>query len=383
MASASALTTSRQQWSSKPRAMVLNSSHMLVLSNEEIARLLTIEECMAALEPMYRDVAEERVLFSPRVDNIAPNAHPEGYYAFKHMGGTWPREKIQALRINSDVVTHPLVGGKPRRVKQPLANGRWVGLVLLFSTETGQLLAMFPDGVMQRLRVGATSGLGLKHLAREDVKTLALIGSGWQAGTQLAAALAVRKFREVRVWSPRRESREAFVAEARRRHDVELRAMESAAACVEGADVIAAATSAMVRVIEPRWLQPGVHLSCIKTQELDAEVLERCDRVVLSNRRQAKHYDNVMKDTPNVQSETARGWWNDGSVRVDRFADLADVLTERASGRQSDREITCFVNNVGTGLQFAAAGAYVLARARAERVGTELPDDWFTEDVHP
>src|SRR5437660_1550935 len=113
---------------------------MLVLSNEEIERLLTIEECMAALEPMYRDVAEERVLFSPRVDNIAPNAHPDGYYAFKHMGGTWPREKVQALRINSDVVTHPLVAGKPRRVKQPLANGRWVGLVLLFSTETGALL---------------------------------------------------------------------------------------------------------------------------------------------------------------------------------------------------------------------------------------------------
>ncbi len=339
---------------------------------------------MAALEPMYRDVAEERVLFSPRVDNIAPNAHPDGYYAFKHMGGTWPREKVQALRINSDVVTHPLIEGKPRRVKQPLApGGRWVGLVLLFSTETGALLAMFPDGVMQRLRVGATSGLGLRHLAREDARRLALIGSGWQAGTQLSAALAVRKFREVRVWSPRRESREAFVAEWRGKVGAAISAVESAESCVEGADVIAAATSSMVRVIEPRWLRPGVHLSCIKTQEVDAGVLARCDRVVLSNRRQAKHYDNVMKDTPNVKVESARGWWNDGSVRVDRFPDLADVLTGRAPGRQSDREITCFMNNVGTGLQFSAAGACVLAKARAERVGTELPDDWFTEDVHP
>src|SRR2546423_8361401 len=126
MASASALPTSFQHGSSRARAMVLISSHMLVLSNEEIARLLTIEECMAALEPMYRDVAEERVLFSPRVDNIAPNSHREGYYAFKHMGGTWPREKIQALRINSDVVTHPLVAGKQRRAEQPLSPcGPW------------------------------------------------------------------------------------------------------------------------------------------------------------------------------------------------------------------------------------------------------------------
>jgi ornithine cyclodeaminase/alanine dehydrogenase-like protein (mu-crystallin family) len=356
---------------------------MLVLSNEEIAKLLSIEECMAALEPMYRDVAEERVLFSPRVDNIAPHPHPEAYYAFKHMGGTWPAQGIQALRINSDVVTHPLVAGKPRRVKQPLANGRWVGLVLLFSTETGALLAMFPDGVMQRMRVGATSGLGLKHLARQDVECLALIGSGWQAGTQLAAALAVRRFREVRVYSPRRETRDAFVAESRKLHQVDIRAMDSAEACVDGADVIAAATSSMVRVIEPRWLKPGVHLSCIKTQEVDGQVLERCDRVLFSNRRQTKHYDNVMKDTPNVKAESARGWWNDGSVRLDRFADLADLLAGRAQGRQSAQEITCFLNNVGTGLQFAAAGAHVLKKARAQGVGTELPDDWFSEDVHP
>jgi len=333
---------------------------------------------------MYRDLAGDRALMSPRVDNIAPTTHPGGYYAFKHMGGTWPAQSIQALRINSDVVTHPVIAGKARRQKQPLApGGRWVGLVLLFSTQTGALLAMFPDGVMQRLRVGATSGLGLRALAREDARRLALIGSGWQAGTQLSAALAVRKFREVRVWSPRRESREAFAAEAQKLHPVDVRAVESVEACVEGADVIAAATSSMVRVIEPRWLEPGVHLSCIKTQEVDAGVLNRCDRVVLSNRRQAKHYDNVMKDTPNVKAESARGWWNDGSVPLERFPDLADVLTERASGRQSDREITCFVNNVGTGLQFAAAGAQVLARARAAHVGTELPDDWFTEDVHP
>jgi len=360
---------------------------MLVLTNDEVARLLGIEDCMAALEPMYRDYANGQALLSPRVDNIAPATHPGGYYGFKHMGGTWPARSIQALRINSDVVTHPLVAGKPRRVKQPLApsstGGRWVGLVLLFSTETGALLAMFPDGVMQNLRVGATSGLGLKHLAREDAKVLALIGSGWQAVTQLSAALAVRRFREVRVYSPRRETREAFVAEQRKLYKVDIRAVDSADAAADGADVIAASTSSMVRVIEPKWLKPGVHVSCIKTQEVDPEVLNRCDRVIFSNRRQSKHIDHVMKDTPHVQSESSRGWWNDGSIKMDRFPDLADVLAGQAQGRQSAKEITCFMNNVGTGLQFAAAGAYVLKKARAERVGTELPDDWFCEDVHP
>jgi alanine dehydrogenase len=233
---------------------------MLVLSNDDVARLLSIEDCMAALEPMYRDYAAERALLSPRVDNIAPTRLAGGYYAFKHMGGTWPAQAVQALRINSDVITHPLVDGKPRRVKKPMAGGRWVGLVLLFSTDTGALLAMFPDGVMQRLRVGAASGLALKHLAREDASTLALIGSGWQAGAQLMAARAVRKFRSVRVYSPRRESREQFASQN------DVTSVDSIEKCVEGADVILASTSSLVRVIEPHWLKPGVHVGCIKTE---------------------------------------------------------------------------------------------------------------------
>jgi alanine dehydrogenase len=356
---------------------------VLVLSNEDVARLIDMPQCIDALEQMYRDFASDQALLSPRVDNIAPNSTAGAYYAFKHMGGTWPARGIQALRINSDVITHPLVAGKPRRVKQPLAGGRWVGLVLLFSTETGQLLAMFPDGVMQRLRVGAANGIAMRHLAREDASSLALIGSGWQAGAQLMAALAVRPIRRVRVYSPRRDSREAFVAAARQSHDIDIAAVDDVDACVAGADVIMAATSSMVRVIEPRWLLPGVHASCIKAQEVDGEVLDRCDRVVLHSTRQAKQLDNVMPGTPNVSAQGTRGWWNESARDVGRYADLGALASGSAPGRAALDEITCFVNNVGLGLQFAAAGALVLDKARASGAGHDLPDDWFSEDVHP
>jgi ornithine cyclodeaminase/alanine dehydrogenase-like protein (mu-crystallin family) len=300
------------------------------------------------------------------------------------MGGTWPAQGVQALRINSDVITHPVIAGKKRRVKQPLAGvtpssptGRWVGLVLLFSTETGALLAIFPDGVMQRMRVAAASGLALKSLARKDVETLALIGTGWQAGSQLMAARAVRRFKRVKVFSPRKESRDAF---AREFPDVEL--VDSAEKCVEGADVIAASTSSMMRVVEPSWLAPGVHVSCIKTQEIDGEVLDRCDRVVVHDRRQAKQLNNVMEGTPNAPAERESGWWSDPRY-AGKYPDLGELLSGMAPGRQSEREITCFANNVGSGLQFAAAGAFVLRKARAQGIGHELPDDWFSEDVHP
>ena len=87
-----------------------------------------------------------------------------------------------------------------RRVKLPAApNGRFVGLVLLFSSETGEPLAIFPDGVIQRMRVGAANGIGVKHLARKDACTVAILGAGWQAGAQLMAVCAVRAIESIAV----------------------------------------------------------------------------------------------------------------------------------------------------------------------------------------
>jgi len=355
-----------------------------ILSNDDVERLLPMPECIAALEQLYRDYADGQALHVPRLDSLSPSAEPDAYYAFKQMGGAWPRRRLQALRINSDVIAHPTVAGAPRRVKQPMANGRWVGLVFLFSMDTGALLAIMPDGVMQRLRVGAANGIALARLAREDARTLGIIGTGWQAGAQLMAALATRPFQDVRVFSPHAERRQAFVAEARARYPgVGVRSVETADACVDGADVIMAATSSMVPVLQPAWLRPGVHVSCIKAQEVDQALLDACDRVVVHATAQPKQSDHIMPGTPHVPVDHERGWWNAPGSRFADYADLPRLVAGRAPGRTGAGEITCFVNNVGIGLQFAALGALVLDKARREGLGHDLPDDWFTESVHP
>ena len=355
---------------------------MRVLTNEDVDRLLTMPECIAVLEEMYRDYASGDTLLVPRIDNLSPSTEPGTYYGFKQMGGAWPRRRVQALRINSDIISHPVVDGKPRRVRHPRANGRWVGLVFMFSSETGALLGILQDGSMQRFRVGAANGIAVKYLAREDARTLAIIGSGWQAGGQLLGALAARPFERVRVFSPRLASRAAFVVAAKKAHPgLEIRSIDSAEACVDGADVIMAATSSMVRVLEPEWLKPGVHVSCIKSQEVDQRVLDRCDRIVVHVTAQPKQYENVMPGTPNVSSEHTVGWWNAPGSDFARYPDLAQLVAGQTAARGNKEEISCFVNNVGIGLQFAASGALLLDKARAAGLGQELPDDWFSQAV--
>ncbi len=122
-------------------------------------------------------MAEGRGITRQRSDCITPTSYSEdAIYGLKSMDGVVPKLGVGAIRINSDIVTNPMVGNTRRRVKVPAApNDRYVGLVLLFSTHNGEPLAIFPDGVLQRMRVGATNGLGVKYMARENVETLAIL----------------------------------------------------------------------------------------------------------------------------------------------------------------------------------------------------------------
>src|SRR4030095_325519 len=185
----------------------------LILSNADVEKLLTMPECIEALEESYVELVEGRGVNRPRSDCITPTSNPDAIYGLKSMDGVIPKFGIGAIRINSDIVTFPKKGNNIVREKVPAANGRYVGLVLLFSSENGEPLAILPDGVMQRMRVGAANGLGAKYLARKDARTVGILGTGWQAGAQLMAICAVRDIKLVRAFSPNREHRETFACE--------------------------------------------------------------------------------------------------------------------------------------------------------------------------
>ena len=349
---------------------------MLILSNEDAEALLTMRECIAALEDAYRDLAHERAASAQRSDVMTTCSRVDAVYSLKLMGGVLPGAGVGAVRLNSDIISF----GEQRQVKLPLAPGdRYTGLVLLFSTETGEPLSIFPDGVLQRMRVGAASALGAKYLARSDATTVGLIGAGWQAGAQVMAIAALRNIDAIRCYSPTREKREAFCAELGAKTGVTMRPVATPEEAVRGADIVLCATNASSHVFRAEWLEPGMHVGTIRGHELEPETVRSADLVAIHDRGARA----AVIATRGVALPKDRHWIPGIEDVMEKAPTLGELVAGLAKGRSSAEQKSCFLNLTGIGLQFAAAGAALYRKAREAGAGREVPGEWFTEDVIP
>jgi len=334
----------------------------LLLDNDDVRRVLRMGECIAVLDEAFRDHAAGRAVNRPRSHTYTDLGEGR-HYLLKTMDGSLPRAGVHALRVTSDLTFEH----DGRREKLPAAPGeRFVGLVVLFDLEQLVPLAIVHDGYLQRMRVGATSALAARHLARPDARVAGVIGAGWQAGAQIEGLRAVRELEEVRVFAPSRERLEAFCAE----HGA--MAAVSARHAVESADVVALATNAQRPVLDARWLGPGAHVNSVQRHEVDAELLARAELVVVRSRDEpAFHYAPGHRPRASLQPQLAED-----------VVELGDVLTG-AEGRRTSEGLTLFMGGGGLGIQFAAVGNLVYQRARAEGLGRELPTEWFTQKEKP
>ena len=365
---------------------------MLILNNEEIESLISVETSLRFLEKAYSQHAEGKAVYRPRTDLYLPETTRSGVYAFKSMEGGLTDPPVVALRLNSDVIRWEEREGRIIKNKIPQAgSGKWVGLILLFSAESGEPLAILPDGVIQRWRVAGTSALAARYLARENAATLGIFGAGWQAGAHVPMMCGVRKIKRIRLYSPTKANRERFAEEMERKVRVPVEVVERPQEVADGADILVAATNAITRVIEPEWLRPGVHVTCVKDCELGEETIRRADRMAIHCRRFAPRNYIAGFGDEEIEVHDPVDLLKQGGGAVPAFEppfwvnapELKDLVSGRVPGRKSEKEITCFINNIGLGLQFAALGAGVYADARSKGVGREVPTDWFLESVHP
>ncbi len=341
-----------------------------------------MDQCIDALHDAYLDFASGAAVTRQRSDTLVPSG--KSVYGLKTMDGIAPRLGVGAVRINSDIVTWPKIGDSYRRVKVPAAPGsRYTGLIIVFSIETGEPLAIMPDGVIQRMRVGATSALGTHHLARADSRTAAIIGSGWQAGSQLMGLFAVRPDIEViRIFSPNPENVKTFCREWSQQFNRELHAVDSLIEAVEGADIVLCATSSIDSLFEVEHFEAGMHVGSIKPPEISRQCLELADRICVH----VGHGKPILTQSDDLivpDHSSGRGWSISDKFDFAVCPTLPELISGAVNGRVKPQERTCFVNDLGLGLQFAVVAGITMRLALSAGIGQDLPTEIFTQLEHP
>ena len=288
---------------------------MLFISEEQVLENLPMSEAIRLMRETFHALRAKTALNQPR----------------------------RRLFLPTGTVLHSMAGsfGKYLGTKIYAANPKHgvYFFFLLFDAETARPLAQFDANHLGQIRTGAASGYATDLLAAKDASTLAIIGSGFQAKTQLEAMRAVRPFKDIRVWSRNETNRYNFAVET------ETRAVATAREAVEGADVVVTATWAKDPVIEDAWVGRGTHVNAMGSnqaarREIPTELVKRADLIAVDSKEVGKIEAGDLL-LANVD-------WDDP-----RIVDLQDV-----DARPAGDPLTIFKSN-GLGVEDVAVAAYI------------------------
>lgn len=344
---------------------------VLVLTSKETEKLITMGECLRAMEDAFWELGPGIAQVIPRRRIITPRPDRRSWHWLNVIPGAVPRFNVAAVRIDSATMTFPEVNGRIR-MEFP---GHFAGFVLLFDLTTNELLCLYHDHFVSPLRVGATSAIGVKYMARENAQTFGIIGTGGQAVAKVEAICQVRPIRLVKAYSLNPTSRRRFAEQMSKRLGIEVRPVETARDAVQGSDIVAACTNSAEPVFKGEWLEEGCHVIANITssrfdqrREIDVETVRRAGRVVVNLKEQVE-----IDQQPEIMDPIRLGY-----IRWEDVYELGELVTGKVLGRHSGSEITHHNNNTGMGIQFAAAGAVLYQNAlKRGRIGTELPQDLF------
>ena len=363
----------------------------LIINNAEVAKVLTMEDTIAALEEAYLALATREAVCRPRIDIRIPTSDPAKNYQWGTMEGGSTAGYF-AIRMKSDVIYETRYNGSITQEKYCTRPGLYCGLILLTSTETGEPLAFINDGHLQHMRVGADGGIGVKYLANPDAGVVGMLGTGGMARTHMRAFTQVRNIKKLQVFSPTRENREKFGREMAATYNIEVEVYDRPEDVYKGADIVAGLTDSAVPVIDGTLLEKGAHIVNVGgSGKPDSESLRRVDvylrfgdapgpvgKPALAVDDEYLGYE-ARPDQPKFGD--GRGNRRHGNMLPDKRVTLADIITGKAQGRTGPDQITYSERGNLQGVQFFAVAGKIYELAKRAGLGREIPTEWFLQDI--
>ena len=314
----------------------------LLLTEEEVERLLDMDSTIDAVEFVLKDQAEGKATNRARRRVTLPTG------GLNYMAAGAPELELMGIKVYS------IARGTP--------GARFY--TMLFDSEGGELLAIVQSDKMGQLRTGAASGVATKHLAREDATTLGIYGAGWQAESQLEAIAAVKDLERVIVHSRSEKGRKSFAEKMGEKLRMEI---ETTSAPEEPAaqDIVVTVTSSKEPVLKGEWLRPGAHVNAagsnfIFKSEVDRDVVRRANFVCVDSREElGLEAGDLM---PSLET---------GAILPESVYELGQVIANHVPGRHGPEDITFFASQ-GLALEDLAAARIVYDRALEQSVGRGL-----------
>ncbi len=357
---------------------------MLLINNHEQEQLLSMAECIDALESGYRQLASGEAVYRPRIDLYANTSHPQGrFYRWGSMEGALSNPPVFAIRTKSDLLYWVDRGDVHTEEKFCVKPGLFCGLIHLFSTANGEPLAILNDGFVQHARVAGTACLAAKYLARTEVSTLGILGSGGMARSHALGFCAIRSIQKIRVYSPTKENRENFAREIAQKAKIEVEPCENPERVIETADILAACTDSVLPVIKKQHLRPGLHVSTVLPSELEHGIRENFDVFIhhLDHRAEKYMMPKIEEEYRRLSKAKLADFQYLYSNKPEKDSTLADLVAGKSPKRTNDSQITFFDNVPGSGIQFAAVANLIYEKAKEQGVGREIPTEWFLQDI--
>jgi ornithine cyclodeaminase/alanine dehydrogenase-like protein (mu-crystallin family) len=313
----------------------------IFLSESDVETLLTMPDALREVENALRDFgdgrAQNRARQRVRTPHGVLHVMPAGWFTRGYVG----YKAYTSFRGGARFYFH------------------------LFDGETGDYLAILAANKLGQMRTGAASGVATKFLARADAQTIGIIGTGWQAESQLEAVCAVRPISRIQCFSRNETRRKQFAEKMSARLAVRVEAVSSAEAAIRECDITIAITNAPQPVILGEWLCDGMHINgagsnWAQRREVDTETLRRAHIILADSREQAMV---EAGDLIAAVAENVIGWH--------QVHELAALVCGRVNGRRNAEDIT-FFKSCGLALEDVAVGAFVYERARAQGIGIPL-----------
>lgn len=317
----------------------------IFLTEQEVTRLLTMEDTLAAVESAFKLQATGDATNEPR-----RRVRAQGSVLMTMAGALSNFGEFKGL-----------LGLKSYTV----ARGQARFYVSLFDAISGELLAFIEADKLGQMRTGAASGVATKYLARENAKSVGIYGTGWQAQSQLAAVCAVRRIEEVKVFSRKPENRERFCEQMGAELKLaNIHPVESTEAAVD-ADILITITSSREPVVEGKWLKPGTHINAaggnsVLRREVDDEAVKRASFLAVDSLEQAK-----MESGEFVTAVEK------GLLTWERVKELRHVVNGQMPGRENNEQITLF-KSLGIAIEDVATAAVVYRKAKEQQAGKEF-----------